>query len=147
MTVFDNSERQLAQDRLVADRDGLQLQTVQGDMADLSVFPDGRFGLIFHPYSNCFAPAVRPVWREAFRVLKPGGVLLAGFGNPVHYIFDDAAAERGELVARHAIPYSDLSSLTEEERRLFTDKDEPAGLRPLHPGRPQIGGQRTPASC
>ncbi len=139
VTVLDNSERQLSQDRFVADRDGLQLHTVQGDMADLSVFPDGRFGLIFHPYSNCFAPDVRPVWREAYRVLKPGGVLLAGFGNSVRYIFDEAAADRGELVARHAIPYSDLTSLTDEERRLYTDKDEP--LVYGHTLEDQIGGQ------
>src|SRR5262249_2109595 len=36
VTVLDNSPMQLAQDRLVADRDGLTIQTVQGDMADLS---------------------------------------------------------------------------------------------------------------
>src|SRR4051812_23762439 len=35
VTVFDNSPGQLAQDRLVADRDGLSLETCQGDMADL----------------------------------------------------------------------------------------------------------------
>ncbi len=40
-------------------------------MADLSVFPDGRFDLIVHPVSNVFAPDVKPVWREAYRVLRP----------------------------------------------------------------------------
>ena len=88
VTVFDNSPAQLAQDRLVADRDGLMIETVQGDMADLRVFPDARFDLIVHPVSNVFVPDVKPVWREAFRVLKPGGVLLSGFMNPVHYLFD-----------------------------------------------------------
>jgi SAM-dependent methyltransferase len=82
VTVFDNSPAQLAQDRLVADRDGLVIETVQGDMADLSVFPDARFDLIIHPVSNVFVPDVKPVWREAFRVLKPGGALLKGFMNP-----------------------------------------------------------------
>ena len=36
VTVLDNSPRQLAQDRMVADRDGLALDTVLGDMRDLS---------------------------------------------------------------------------------------------------------------
>jgi hypothetical protein len=36
VTVFDNSPRQLAQDRLVAERDALDIKTVEGDMADLS---------------------------------------------------------------------------------------------------------------
>ena len=140
VTVFDNSPRQLARDRQVADRDGLAIRTVEGDMRDLSVFPDESFGLVFHPCSNCFIPDVLPVWREAFRVLSPGGVLLAGFINPVYFIFDDAAAtDRGELVVRHAIPYSDLASLTEEERRRYTDKDEPLSFG--HSLDDQIGGQ------
>ncbi len=139
VTVLDNSPAQLGQDRFVAEREGLTIHTVQGDMADLSAFPDGRFALIFHPISNCFAPDVRPVWREAFRVLRPGGVLLAGFCNPVRYVFDDAASERGELVVRHAVPYSDLTSLTDEERRRYTDKEEP--LCYGHTLEDQIAGQ------
>jgi SAM-dependent methyltransferase len=139
VTVLDNSPAQLAHDRLVADREGLHLRLLEGDMADLSRFPDGCFGLLFHPVSNCFVPAVRPVWREAFRVLRPGGVLLAGFMNPILYIFDDAAADKGELVVRHALPYSDLTSLTDEERRRYTDNDEP--LVYGHTLDDQIGGQ------
>jgi SAM-dependent methyltransferase len=139
VTVLDNSPAQLARDRLVADRDGLAIRTVQGDMADLSTFPDGSFGLVFHPCSNCFVPDVRPVWKEVYRVLRPGGVLLAGFANPALYIFDDALAEKGELVVRHAIPYSDLASLSDEERRRYTDRDEP--LVYGHTLEDQIGGQ------
>ena len=41
VTVFDNSPRQLAQDELVAARDGLAIATVLGDMRDLSAFGDG----------------------------------------------------------------------------------------------------------
>lgn len=139
VTVLDNSPAQLARDRLVAERERLDITTIQGDMANLGALADGQFGLIFHPYSNCFAPHVRPVWREAFRVLAPGGVLLAGFGNPALYIFDDALADQGQLVVRHAIPYSDLASLSEEERRRFTDKNEP--LVYGHTLEDQIGGQ------
>jgi SAM-dependent methyltransferase len=139
VTVFDNSPRQLAQDRLVAERAGLPLTTVEGDMADLSTFGDGRFDMIFHPISNCFVPDVRSVWREAFRVLRPGGVLLAGFLNPVRFLFDDEKAERGEFEVRHSIPYSDLSSISEDERRRYTDKGEPLCFG--HTLEDQIGGQ------
>ena len=95
VTVFDNSPRQLEQDRMVARRDGLRLVTVEGDMRDLSSFDDGSFDLVFHPVSNCFCPEVRPVWREAFRVLRQGGVLLAAFNNPAIYIFDGPLASEG----------------------------------------------------
>ena len=139
VTVLDNSPAQLAQDRLVAEREGLPLQVVQGDMADLAMFSGATFDLIFHPISNCFVPEVRPVWREAFRVLRPGGVLLAGFVNPILYIFDDAAMERSELVVRHAVPYSDLTSLTAEERQRYIDKGEP--MVHGHTLADQLGGQ------
>jgi ubiquinone/menaquinone biosynthesis C-methylase UbiE len=72
VTIFDNSPAQLDRDREVADREGLVIRTVQGDMADLSVFDSEFFDLIFHPVSNCFVPDVTSVWRECFRVLKPG---------------------------------------------------------------------------
>jgi SAM-dependent methyltransferase len=137
--VFDNSPNQLTQDRLVADREGLTIETVQGDMADLSVFADGRFDLIVHPVSNVFAPDVRPVWREAYRVLRPGGSLLAGFMNPVHYLFDFPALERGEFRVAHRIPYSDLESLTNEERTRLAEQDAP--LEFGHTLADQIGGQ------
>jgi SAM-dependent methyltransferase len=139
VTLLDNSPAQLAQDRMVAERERLDLRAVEGDMADLSAFADQSFGLIFHPCSNCFAPHVRPVWREAHRVLRPGGVLLAGFTNPVLYVLDDAATERGELIVRHAIPYSDVTSLTDAERQRYIDKDEPLCFG--HSLDDQIGGQ------
>jgi SAM-dependent methyltransferase len=137
--VLDASPAQLAQDRLVADREGLTIRTVNGDMADLSAFQGGQFQMVFHPCSNCFVPAVRPVWQEAFRVLRPGGVLLAGFSNPVLFLFDDLRVEQGELVVRHAVPYADHTSLTEEECRRFIDKDEPLVFG--HTLEEQIGGQ------
>lgn len=108
VTSFDASDEQLARDQRVAEREGLTIRTVQGYMHDLSVFPDDSFDLIFHPCSNCFAPDIVPVWRECARVLRPGGALLAGFNNPVGYIFDWEAVERGELVACHPLPYSDF---------------------------------------
>src|SRR5918999_1564628 len=76
VTVLDNSPRQRAQDRFVAERDSLTLKTVEGDMADLSMFTGESFDVVFHPVSNLFVPQVRPVWEEAFRVLRHGGVLL-----------------------------------------------------------------------
>lgn len=139
VTVFDNSPRQLAQDRLVAERDGLDLATVQGDMADLSRFQDASFDLIVHPVSNVFAPEVRPVWKEAYRVLRPGGALLAGITNPIVYIFDMDLADQGELQVRYALPYSDLASLSEKRLQEFRDEGRPVEFS--HTLEEQIGGQ------
>ena len=87
VTVFDNSPAQLDQDRQVAEREGLQLEVIQGDMRDLSCFADDSFDLVFHPVSNCFIPNLQPLWQEVARVLAPEGELLAGFTNPLLYLF------------------------------------------------------------
>jgi SAM-dependent methyltransferase len=140
VTVFDNSPAQLAQDEAVAARDGLSLKTVLGDMRDLSSFADASFDLVFHPVSNVFSPEVVPVWREAFRVLRPGGLLLAGFMNPDIFVFDaDGAQNRGELVVRHALPYSDITHLDPAERERLWGLQAPVEYS--HTLTDQIGGQ------
>jgi len=140
VTVFDNSPAQLGQDEAVAARDGLDIRTVLGDMRDLSVFGDAAFDLVFHPVSNLFSPELAPVWRECFRVLRPGGILLAGFLNPDVYLFDFAVMDRtGELIVKHRLPYSDLTHYTAEERTERFGPDAP--LEFGHSLTEQIGGQ------
>jgi SAM-dependent methyltransferase len=104
VTSFDASDEQLAQDRRVAEREGLALRIQQGDMRDLSVFADASFDVVFNPCSTCFVAEVEPVWREVARVLRPGGALLTGFVNPWFYLFDEAAFDRGELVVSNSLP-------------------------------------------
>jgi SAM-dependent methyltransferase len=124
---------------MVAEREGLSLRLELGVMDDLSRFSDASFDLIFHPVSNVFTPAVRPVWREAYRVLRPGGALLAGFANPWFYLLDLAKYERGELEIRHSLPYSDVDSLTPEELAAHVASGEP--LAYSHTLEDQVGGQ------
>jgi SAM-dependent methyltransferase len=116
VTVFDNSPRQLAQDRFVAERESLTLITIEGDASDLRMFADESFDMVFNPVSTVFMPDVRRVWKEAFRVLRDSGTLLAGMMNPVYYIFDLYKADEGLLEVKHSIPYSNLTSLSDEDR-------------------------------
>jgi SAM-dependent methyltransferase len=139
VVVFDASSGQLGQDQAVARREGLDLVTRQGFMHDLSAFADNAFDIIFHPVSNCFAPDIAPVWRECFRVLRPGGVLLAGFMNPMVYIFDAEAQDRGELVVRFCLPYADVVDLPPEELERLIARDHTVEFS--HTLEAQIGGQ------
>lgn len=138
VTVFDASDKQLSQDRLVADRDGLRLETIQGDMADLSCFDDAAFDFIFHPCSNCFAEAVRPVWREAYRVLSPGGSMVSGFVKPVYGLFDPNLEKQNVFQLKFSMPHSDLK-LTNEQREHWFGSDAPIEF--VHSLDEQLGGQ------
>lgn len=139
VTVYDNSPRQLAQDRLVAEREGLDIRTIEGDMRDLSALADGSFDLIIHPVSNTFIDNPLPVWREAYRVLRPGGALLSGICNPINYIFSFPRLDQGILEARWSLPYSDLDSLQGEEKEQYLATGRP--LEWSHTFDEQIGGQ------
>jgi len=120
VTVFDNSDQQLKRDADAAEKFDLDLITFQGNMQDLSCFSDQTFDLIIHPVSNCFIDDILPVWKESYRVLKQNGKLLSGFCNPIMYMIDWKKAEKSnryELV--HAIPYSDLKSLTPKMKQKY----------------------------
>jgi hypothetical protein len=80
------------------------------------------------------------VWTEAFRVLRKGGTLLAGFVNPALYVFDlDLADSNGELRVEYQLPYANPTSLSEERLRRTIDRGEP--LEFGHTLEDQIGGQ------
>jgi SAM-dependent methyltransferase len=139
VTVLDNSPAQLAQDQRVAVRESLPLRTVEGDAADLSAFANESFDLVFNPVSTVFMPDVRAVWKECYRVLRQGGILMTGFMNPVHYIFDLYKADEGILEVAHAIPYSDLTSLPKEDLEEHLEKGLPVEFS--HSLTDLIGGQ------
>lgn len=140
VTSYDASDVQLEKDVETAGRHGLEILAEQGDMADLGCFEEASFDLVFHPVSNVFASDVRPVWRECARVLRPGGVLLAGFMNPCFFLFDhDLAEETGEVKVVHSLPYSDLKSL--EEQQLSAQIEAQLTVEFSHSLEEQIGGQ------
>ena len=119
--LLDASQKQLDQDKFVADREGLDIHRIQGDMANLSGFADQSFDLIFNPPSTLFIPDLTPVWVESFRVLQPGGILITGFMNPDEFIFDPVALDDNEeFVVKYPLPYREHETLSpaELERRI-----------------------------
>ena len=71
--------------------------------------------------------------------MRPGCDLVSGFSNPILYLFDDALREKGELKVRHRIPYSDLTSLSDDEFSRYIENNDPACFG--HTLEDQISGQ------
>ena len=138
VTVFDNSRKQLEKDEFVARRDHLNIKTIQGNMQDLSMFEDEVFDCIIHPWSNAFVDDVLPVWKECARVLKINGLLLAGFGNPIEYIFNPEKLEQGIFEVENSIPYADIEHMDDEKIMSIAKKD---GYIWSHTLEDQIQGQ------
>ena len=89
VTVLDLSDIQLSRDREGAAHHGLHIETVQGDMRDLSIFPDDAFDVVWQPYSLNYSPEVEPVFREVARVLVAEGLYQLTFANPLAPALDN----------------------------------------------------------
>lgn len=131
-TVLDYSQHQLDSEKQVSQREGFEIEIIRADMTKPLPFPDGCFDLIFHPVSNCYVAEVEPIWRECFRVLKPGGVLLAGLDNGVNFWFDD-----NEERLTYTMPFNPL--VNPDQKELLERLD--CGVQFSHTIDEQIGGQ------
>ena len=125
VTILDLSTAQLEQDAKCAETFGLSIRTVEAQASDLSAFPDHYFDLVINPVSNCFFPELAPVWSECARVLKPGGILLYAFCNPINFLFDREKANQNEFHLKYKIPYADHTSLSHAEQARFIYPEAP----------------------
>lgn len=132
VTVMDYSDRQLAAEQMVAEREHYSINLVKSDMSKLFPFDDGYFDIIFNPVSVCYVEDVEHIWKECYRVLKPNGVLLSGFGNP----FQSSLDSEGKVT--YKLPRNPLKDCTIEEiNELLVDD----GLIFSHSLDTLIGGQ------
>ena len=131
-TVLDYSPRQLDSERLVAQREGYNIRIIRADMTKPLPFDDEEFDLIFHPVSNCYVAEVKPIFRECFRILKHGGIFLAGLGNEVNYLVDE-----DEQSIIYSMPFNPL--IHEDQRKMLEETD--SGMQFSHTLEEQIGGQ------
>ncbi len=136
-TVFDNSAHQLKNEQSVADREGYSVTCIRGDMTQPLPFADESFDMIFHPVSNCYIEKVEPVWQECYRVLKKGGILLAGFDNGLNFLFDEDGSL--PLTAKNKLPYNPLRDKTAAQLRQMVENGE--GVQFSHSLEEEIGGQ------
>lgn len=131
-TVLDYSEKQLESERIVAEREGYHIRIIRADMTRPLPFADEEFDLIFHPVSNCYVEEVKPIYMECCRILKRGGVFMAGLENGINFLVNE-----DEKTIVNTMPFNPLKN--EEQRRQLEEQD--CGMQFSHTLEEQIGGQ------
>ncbi len=132
-TVLDYSDKQLESERLYAEREGYQINIIKADMTKPLPFSDESFDIIFHPVSNCYVREVKPIFKECYRILKKGGVLLSGLDNGMNFIVD----ENDETKIVNKLPFDPLS----DEELLKKGIESGSGVQFSHTLEEQLGGQ------
>jgi len=125
VTSLENSVQQLRRDIDTSAKFGLTLTAVEGSMDDMHMLSASDFDMVVLGMGAQFVADMRPVFTHVRRVLTSEGVFIGAFVNPVCYVFDWAAQTAGRLELRHKVPYSDVTSLPEEERLALFGRDAP----------------------
>ncbi len=131
-SVIDYSSKQIESENKVAKREGYTIEAIEGDMSKKLPFNDETFDIVFHPVSNCYVEDVQHIFNEVYRVLKKGGIFLAGLNNEINYIVDQ---NEKEIVWK--MPFNPLK---DEKAKEFMVKEN-AGMQFSHNMTEQIGGQ------
>ncbi len=82
VTVYDLSAAQLERDRQAAEYYQRAVQTVQGDMRDLSALAPASFDLVYQPFSIGYVPDATTVFAQVAHVLRPNGMYYLADHNP-----------------------------------------------------------------
>lgn len=131
-TVLDYSKSQIESEKMVAERENYAIEIVQADMTKPLPFEDESFDLIFHPVSNSYVEDVLPIWKECYRILKKGGLLLSGLDNGIGYAFDDS-----ETKLAYKLPFNPL-----KDEKIYDESIQNNwGIQFSHTIEEQIGGQ------
>lgn len=131
--VVDYSRNQLRNEQMVSEREGYAIEIVRADMTKTLPFADESFDVIFHPVSNCYVEDVYHIWSECHRVLRKGGILLAGMSNGINFLAEDD----NPLLVVNKLPYNPLK----DEKLLELSRKSDSGIQFSHTITEQIGGQ------
>jgi len=132
-TVLDYSDEQLESERKVAKREGYDIRVIKADMTKPLPFGDETFDIVFHPVANCYARKLEPIWRECYRVLKKGGIFIAGMDNGINFLFAD---DEETVVANH-FPFDPITDPGQMEQMVRDN----GGVQFSHTAEDNIGDQ------
>ena len=129
---MDYSQKQIESDLLIAEKENYNINAVKADMTKKFPFSDESFDIIFHPVSNCYIEDVMHVWRECFRILKNGGILMSGLDNGINFLFSEDEKE-----IKNKLPFNPLK----DEALLNESIKNNDAIQFSHTAEEQIRGQ------
>lgn len=133
-TVLDYSEKMLDAERMVSKRENYTVNIVRADMSQTLPFEENSFDIIFHPVSNVYVENVQHIWDECHRILKPGGLLLAGCDNGMNFLIEN---DTEPLKIEYVLPFNPLRN--PEHRKLIESMGD--AYQFSHTYEEQVGGQ------
>lgn len=138
VTVTDYSDRQLANEAYVAEREKYRVNIVKADMSKEFPFSDAAFDMIFNPVSNCYIESILPMWAECARVIRKKGVLMMAFVKEEHFLFEPDFVKEDVLISRHSLPFNPYTDLSEESKKKYVEEHRPFAFS--HTLTEQLGG-------
>jgi len=128
VTVFDLSDEMLARDVSAAAHYGLEIETIQGDVADMSALETGRFDVVWQAHSLSFIRDLDALFDGVVRVLRSPGIYHVCGWNPLAcgaderwtgkgYLLQDGYVEGAEAVCGDG--YWDLTDTDGRARRVL----------------------------
>jgi ubiquinone/menaquinone biosynthesis C-methylase UbiE len=118
VTVFDLTPEQLEADRRAAEHYGYSIQTIQGDMRDLSALSTAYFDRVHQPISTLFIPDLRELYAGVARVLKPGGLYHSQYAVPLLYMAETKPWDSEGYTLHVTQPYVRGAILETEDGKL-----------------------------
>lgn len=110
-TALDIAPAQLEHGRRTAREAGVEVRFVEASAEDLSMLEDASFDVAFSSFAMGFVENAHRAFREAHRVLRPGGLFAFSWGSPIHMSTD--LRPDGSVVFDRS--YFDPSPHTEED--------------------------------
>ena len=98
VTVVDISPEMLRLDTELAEAKGLQVETIETSIDDLSMLPEATYEAVMQPVSTCYVPDIRLAYHELARVMMPGGVYISRHKQPTNLQVDLAPTAQRFLI-------------------------------------------------
>jgi ubiquinone/menaquinone biosynthesis C-methylase UbiE len=89
VTAIDFSKGQIEQTKRLASRQKVKIKSIVSDLEDLSKLKNNSFDLAISACAIAYIKNINKAFKEAYRILKPGGQFILSEMNPLQYIIDE----------------------------------------------------------